>query len=188
MLDYLEWPAQVKEKVMIAYLISRPLPALIMVVALSACSSTATVMDAVSLSERLHVRYEINYATQVADDYKRLFEIELRDELVNVGLLAPEGAGKTNKVSINFLTFRLRDDGSRLIAGIFAGTDEIKSEVVVSNSDGEKIGRGVITTSNASSWGTNAYYLEEHARDISAFVNGGGDSSSVPFTTSPLID
>lgn len=152
------------------------------------CSSTAVVQDAVSLSEREPVSYEISYQTAVEDDWKRLFEVELRDELVRVGLLAPEDALDVNQVSINFLVFRLRDDGTRFMAGIFAGTDEIKSEVVVRNSDGEEIGRSVVTTSNASAWGTNSGYLEDHARDIAAFLNGGKDSESVPFTTAPLLE
>jgi len=124
----------------------------------------------------------------VEDDWKRLFEVELRDELVRVGLLAPDNAKDANLVSVNFLVFRLRDDGTRFMAGIFAGTDEVKSEIVVRNSDGDEIGRSVVTTSNASAWGTNSGYLEDHARDIAAFLSGGEDSESVPFTTAPLLE
>ena len=61
------------------------------------CSSTAVVQDAVSLSEREPVSYEISYQTAVEDDWKRLFEVELRDELVRVGLLAPEDALDVNR-------------------------------------------------------------------------------------------
>ena len=74
------------------------------------------------------------------------------------------------------------------MAGIFAGTDEIKSEIIVRNSDGEEIGRSVVTTSNASAWGSNSGDLEDHARDIAAFLSGGEDSESVPFTTAPLLE
>jgi len=160
----------------------------LMTAAVTGCSSTAVVQNAVSLSEREPVNYEISYQTSVEDDWKRLFEVELRDELVRVGLLAPEDALDVNQVSINFLVFRLRDDGTRFMAGIFAGTDEIKSEVVVRNSDGEEVGRSVVTTSNATAWGTNSGYLEDHARDIAAFLSGGSDASSVPFTTAPLLE
>jgi len=160
----------------------------LMTAAVTGCSSTAVVQNAVSLSEREPVNYEISYQTSVEDDWKRLFEVELRDELVRVGLLAPEDALDVNQVSIDFLVFRLRDDGTRFMAGIFAGTDEIKSEVVVRNSDGEEVGRSVVTTSNASAWGTNSGYLEDHARDIAAFLSGGSDASSVPFTTAPLLE
>jgi len=160
----------------------------LMTATVTGCSSTAVVQNAVSLSEREPVNYEISYQTSVEDDWKRLFEVELHDELVRVGLLAPEDALDVNQVSINFLVFRLRDDGTRFMAGIFAGTDEIKSEVVVRNSDGEEVGRSVVTTSNASAWGTNSGYLEDHARDIAAFLSGGSDASSVPFTTAPLLE
>lgn len=166
----------------------RLMTALLVVMVVTGCSSTAVVQDAVSLSEREPVNYEISYQTAVEDDWKRLFEVELRDELVRVGLLAPEDAENTNLVSINFLVFRLRDDGTRFMAGIFAGTDEIKSEIIVRNSDGEEIGRSVVTTSNASAWGSNSGYLEDHARDIAAFLSGGEDSESVPFTTAPLLE
>jgi len=166
----------------------RLMTALLVVMVVTGCSSTAVVQDAVSLSEREPVNYEISYQTAVEDDWKRLFEVELRDELVRVGLLAPEDAENANLVSINFLVFRLRDDGTRFMAGIFAGTDEIKSEIIVRNSDGEEIGRSVVTTSNASAWGTNSGYLEDHARDIAAFLSGGEDSESVPFTTAPLLE
>ena len=166
----------------------RLMTALLVVMVVTGCSSTAVVQDAVSLSEREPVNYEISYQTAVEDDWKRLFEVELRDELVRVGLLAPEDAENANLVSINFLVFRLRDDGTRFMAGIFAGTDEIKSEIIVRNSDGEEIGRSVVTTSNASAWGSNSGYLEDHARDIAAFLSGGEDSESVPFTTAPLLE
>ena len=166
----------------------RLMTALLVVMVVTGCSSTAVVQDAVSLAEREPVNYEISYQTAVEDDWKRLFEVELRDELVRVGLLAPEDAENANLVSINFLVFRLRDDGTRFMAGIFAGTDEIKSEIIVRNSDGEEIGRSVVTTSNASAWGSNSGYLEDHARDIAAFLSGGEDSESVPFTTAPLLE
>lgn len=166
----------------------RLMTALLVVMVVTGCSSTAVVQDAVSLSEREPVNYEISYQTAAEDDWKRLFEVELRDELVRVGLLAPEDAENANLVSINFLVFRLRDDGTRFMAGIFAGTDEIKSEIIVRNSDGEEIGRSVVTTSNASAWGSNSGYLEDHARDIAAFLSGGEDSESVPFTTAPLLE
>ena len=166
----------------------RAIVALLVMGAVTGCSTTSVVQDSVSLAEREPVTYEISYQAAVEDDWKRLFEVELRDELVRVGLLASDDAVDTNKVSINFLVFRLRDDGSRFMAGIFAGTDEIKSEIVVRNSEGAEIGRGVVTTSNASAWGTNSGYLEDHARDIAAFLSGGEDSSSVPFTTAPLLE
>lgn len=166
----------------------RLMTAFLLFVVVTGCSSTAVVKDEVSLSERKPVNYEIIYQTTVEDDWKRLFEVELRDELVRVGLLAPDDSDSANLVSINFLVFRLRDDGTRFMAGIFAGTDEIKSEIVVRNSDGEEIGRSVVTTSNSSAWGTNSGYLEDHARDIAAFLSGGEDSESVPFTTAPLLE
>ena len=163
----------------------RLMTALLIGAASMGCSSTAIVQDAVSLSEREPVNYEISYQTAVEDNWKRLFEVELRDELVRVGLLAPDDAKGPNQVSINFLVFRLRDDGTRLMAGIFAGTDEIKSEIVVRNTDGEEIGRSVVTTSNASAWGSNSGYLEDHARDIAAFLSGGEDSE---FATAPSLE
>lgn len=166
----------------------RLIVALLVMGAVTGCSTTSVVQDSVSLAEREPVTYEISYQTAVEDNWKRLFEVELRDELVRVGLLASDDAVDTNKVSINFLVLRLRDDGSRFMAGIFAGTDEIKSEIIVRNSEGEEIGRGVVTTSNASAWGTNSGYLEDHARDIAVFLSGGEDSSSVPFTTAPLLE
>ena len=146
--------------------------ALIAILAVAGCSSTTAVQDSIPLAERKPVSYEISYQTAVEDDWKQMFEAKLRDELDRSGLLAPDDAVNPNQVSINFLVFRLRDDASRKLGGLLAGTDEIKSEIVIHNSEGAEIGRSVVTTDNTTAWVTNSRYLEHHARDIAAFISG----------------
>ena len=147
--------------------------ALIAILAVAGCSSTTAVQDSIPLAERKPVSYEISYQTAVEDDWKQMFEVKLREELDRVGLLAPDDAMDSNQVSINFVVFRLRDDVDRKLGGLWAGTDEVKSEIVVRNSEGAEIGRSVVTTSNTTAWVTNSGYLEHHARDIAAFLGGG---------------
>ena len=146
--------------------------ALIAILAVTGCSSTTAIQDSIQLAERKPVSYEISFQTAVEDDWKQMFEVKLREELDRVGLLAPDAAMDSNQVSINFLVFRLRDDADRKLGGLLAGTDEIKSEIVVRNSEGAEIGRSVVTTSNTTAWVTNSGYLEHHARDIAAFLSG----------------
>ena len=146
--------------------------ALIAILAVTGCSSTTAIQDSIQLAERKPVSYEISYQTAVEDDWKQMFEAKLRDELDRAGLLAPDDAMDANQVSINFLVFRLRDNASREFGGLMAGTDEVKSEIVVHNSEGVEIGRSVVTTANATAWVTNSRYLEHHARDIAAFISG----------------
>ena len=146
--------------------------ALIATLAVTGCSSTTAVRASIPLTERRPVSYEISYQTAVEDDWKQMFEIKLSDELDRVGLLAPDDAIDSNQVSINFLVFRLRDDASRKVGGLLAGTDEIKSEIVVRNAEGAELGRSVVTTANATAWVTSSGYLEHHARDVAAFLGG----------------
>ena len=146
--------------------------ALIATLAVTGCSSTTAIRDSIPLTERRPVSYEISYQTAVEDDWKQMFEIKLSDELDRVGLLAPDDAIDSNQVSINFLVFRLRDDASRKVGGLLAGTDEIKSEIVVRNAEGAELGRSVVTTANATAWVTSSGYLEHHARDVAAFLGG----------------
>ena len=147
--------------------------ALLAILAVTGCSSTTAVQDSIPLAERKPVSYEISYQTAVEDDWKQMFEAKLRDELNRSGLLAPDDAVNPDQVSINFLVFRLRDDASRKLGGLLAGTDEIKSEIVVRNAQGAALGRSVVTTANATAWVTSSGYLEHHARDVAAFLSGG---------------
>ena len=147
--------------------------ALIAILAVAGCSSTTAVQDSIPLAERKPVSYAISYQTAVEDEWKQMFEVKLDDELDRVGLLAPDDAMGANQVSINFFVFRLRDNASREFGGLMAGTDEVKSEIVVHNSEGVEIGRSVVTTANASGWVTSSGFLEHHARDVAAFLGGG---------------
>ena len=139
---------------------------------ITGCSTTSTVMDPVNLEEVKPYSVSIEYNTDVADDWKYLFESKLNAALVAAEIKAESGAFGANVAEIKFTTFRLRDDGTRLMAGIFAGTDEVTSEIIVKDSTGMEIGRGVVKTENASAWGSNDGYLEDHAKDIVRFLKG----------------
>ena len=139
---------------------------------LTGCGTTSTVMDPINPSEVKPYAVVIEYNVSVVDDWKYLFESKLQTALAVAGMQADEEDKSANSAEISFVTFRLRDDGTRLMAGIFAGTDEVTSEITARDASGAVIGKGVVTTSNASAWGSNDGYLEEHAKDIVKFLLG----------------
>jgi len=153
---------------------------LILICAMSAsiitgCGTTSTVMDPIDASEVQPYSVSVEYNVEVSDDWKYMFESKLDVQLSAARMKADQTDTVSNLAEITFITFRLRDDGTRLMAGIFAGTDEITSNIVVRDSSGNVIGNGTVTTTNSSAWGSNDGYLEDHARDIVKFLQGNSE-------------
>ena len=144
----------------------------VLTMTLTGCGTTSMVMDQINASEVKPYAVVIEYKVSVADDWKYLFESKLKTELAAAGVQADKDDNSVNSAEISFVTFRLRDDGTRLMAGILAGTDEVTSEITARDASGAVIGKGVVTTSNATAWGTNDGYLKEHAKDIVKFLLG----------------
>ena len=144
----------------------------ILILVLSGCGTTSTVMDPIEASEVKPYKVSVEYNVSVEDDWKYMFESKLKSELAAARMQSDENDKAANSAEIIFITFRLRDDGTRFMAGIFAGTDEVTSEITVRDAAGAVIGKGVVTTSNSSAWGSNEGYLGDHARDVVKFLRG----------------
>lgn len=104
------------------------------------------VMDQINASEVKPYAVVIEYKVSVADDWKYLFESKLKTELAAAGVQADKDDNSVNSAEISFVIFRLRDDGTRLMAGILAGTDEVTSEITARDASGVVIGKDVVTT------------------------------------------
>jgi hypothetical protein len=146
---------------------------LILMAALAGCSSTGTIQDSVTKDEMLPYALEIDYGSNAINrDWTMAFETALNARLQAVGMLA-SGEESGNTATINFTTFRMRSTGTRVAAGIFAGTDEVICSVkVIDRNSGRVVGESEIKTSNVTAWGTSEGYLKDHAEKVADFLLG----------------
>ena len=67
----------------------------------------------------------------------------------------------------------MRADGARIMAGIFAGTDAIRTLVIVNDTDNtETLGEFSVVSKNSTAWGTTKGLIEGHADKIIKYLSG----------------
>lgn len=83
------------------------------------------------------------------------------------------GDQSASQVSIIFNEYKMRADGARIMAGIFAGTDAIRTLVIVNDTDNtETLGEFSVVSKNSTAWGTTKSLIEGHADKIIKYLSG----------------
>lgn len=138
---------------------------------LAGCATNAIVSDDISTGELKPYSLDIDYGPNSLDQsWKTIFEDALNQRLQAAGLLSQK-KGDDNIALVTFTEFRMRSTGTRMVAGIFAGTDSIVSPVKVTNSEtGEVIGEAQIETKNISAWGTTEGFIKDHANKVADYL------------------
>lgn len=148
----------------------------LLVVALSGCTTTSTVQQAVAPAQG--TTYALAFENNGGEDLAGIASLAriIRERLQGAGLLAA-GPAPGARVEVEFTHFRVRSYAARAIAGILAGRDRIASQVTVVGPDGTQAGRFEVETTNLSAWGTGEGLMEQHADEIVARLKPGAPAA-----------
>lgn len=150
--------------------------ALLLCLALAACSTTSTLHQA---PEAVAGRtYELAFVNQGGDDAEGIAALErtIRSRLDAAGLLG--GGANAAKLQVTLTHYYVRSNGARFWAGIMAGRDKIISKVRIVGPDGRQAGSFDVESTNTSAWGTTDGLREKHAEEIVARLRGGSPAAS----------
>jgi hypothetical protein len=131
---------------------------------ITACSTTANIKTAYQFPSNTHFQVQFMPERAMRTRDAAALEQFIKDKLAEAGLLASTPSG--HLLGVNVIYYRMRSDAERFWAGIFAGTDLIKSDVQVKAPGGEVLSEFEVETSNTSAWGVTEGYLADHAEKI----------------------
>ncbi|MGY0219958.1 hypothetical protein ACWJJH_21635 [Endozoicomonadaceae bacterium StTr2] len=138
---------------------------------ITACSSTTKVTQPITAPANLNGFYseiDIEYRNIFAPDYfASILEHNLQQKLEQNALFRK---GEGNHIKVNVFGYNMRSSMSRGLFGVLAGTDRIDSEIIVLDSEGNEIGRSVVTTTNKLVVGHMNDLARMHAEEIARFL------------------
>lgn len=113
--------------------------------------------------------YQLSSDVEIeASDFESLDNLII-DQLS--GNLANSSSQATTNVKVTVREFRMRPDAARFLVGILAGTDNILSEVSVTDiGTGKEIANFTVKSLNDTAWGSSASLLSDHAEEIASYL------------------
>lgn len=88
--------------------------------------------------------------------------------------LAKDNSDKHLEAQILIEEYRMRPDLARLIVGIFAGCDKIRSKVLIYDSfSKEEVGKSFFESNECAAWGVSADVIRAHCDKIVDYLTGG---------------
>jgi hypothetical protein len=158
-------------------LAKRAVPILVALV-LSACGSTTKVTKpidvdpAVSSGPRVYQIETIERPADVPEAFVSNVQGRLDAELKERGLLGDDKSA-THRVQVRITEYRMRHGVARVMLGVLAGKDGVKSTVkVLDRKTGELIGESDVSTFNAAAIGGPGSIAEMHGEEIVDFLAG----------------
>ena len=134
------------------------------------CAGTKVIVDRPLEGKHLgKLAYQLISDVEIeASDFESLDNLII-DQLS--GNLANSSSQAITNVKVTVREFRMRSDAARFLVGIFAGTDNILSEVsVTDNGTGKEIANFTVKSLNDSAWGSSASLLSDHAEEIASYL------------------
>lgn len=152
-----------------------------MVLFLTACGTSGSITRPNIAEPNGKYWYVIQSGGGMSPEAMGIFRGRLDERLAKVR--AADGAPGAYRAEIRVTNYRLRTTATRILAGIFAGTDDIQSMVqIVEPATGRVLGTMAVDTDNATIMGTSRGFIEAHADEIADFLlaGAGGDASTAP--------
>jgi len=116
--------------------------------------------------------FQINPQVDVSAEALEIMNERIQSQLAG-SLDLPSSQG-VKKVQIAIISYRMRDDVTRALVGIFAGTDYITSQVTVTDGTTANVIAGFTVKSlNDSAWGPSRSLIERHADNIVSYLKNG---------------
>lgn len=116
-----------------------------------------------------HYWYTIDNRGNMSPEGMTILKARLDERLGPV--LARGATGGAYEADIVISSYRMRHGAARALAGVMAGTDEIRSSVtIVDPGTGERIGRIDVNSKNQTALGSAGGLIEGHADEIADFL------------------
>lgn len=139
---------------------------------MSACSSSTKVSQAIEkngLAPQHYSHIEIkNNGTEAPEHFEQALKSYLKQVLNNNNLLKTESG---NAININIMDYRMRSGFTRAMFGLLAGKDGIDSEVIVTDENGNVIGKSTVSSYNVMAVGDMQDIARMHAEEIAKFLS-----------------
>lgn len=112
---------------------------------------------------------------------------QIRAGLSDRNLLATKDEDKFLKADILITEYRMRSNAARLLVGIMAGCDTIKSKVTIVDSSSEKtVGQSVFESNECAAWGVSAQVIEAHTKKVIDYLSGRQRNDDLPINLIPM--
>jgi hypothetical protein len=146
---------------------------------LTGCSTSMEVTKPYSAQEGALLEYEVIDNAKITEQGMAIFQSRIEQELRARGRLANNDLESQQKVEINITKYRMRHGATRALVGIFAGTDSMKSTVIIKDKKtGNIISEFKVETANATAYYTSRAMISDHADEIVNYI-------SPPLKTTP---
>jgi hypothetical protein len=139
------------------------------------CGVKSNVILPYHADKNLTITYSISAKelVEVPDEVLETMRNQIKSGLSDRNLLSTKDEDKFLKADILIMEYQMRPDVARLLVGIAAGCDTIKSKVTVVDSSNEiNVGQAVFESSVCQAWGVSAQVIEAHTKKIVDYLSG----------------
>lgn len=153
--------------------------ALLLVSTLSGCIGTdSNVMRPNAGAAGARYWYKVDNPGGMTPEGLSILQNQLDRRLVAVR--AAESDPTALRADVHITSYRMRHGAARALVGVMAGTDHIRSLVViVEPKSGKEIGRAYVESKNQTAIGSAGGLIEGHANEIADFILSGKASATV---------
>lgn len=143
---------------------------LLVVVMLSACSTTSRVQQAHSGLQGRSFDYQ--FTNRGGDNAEGIAELSrvIQNQLQTGGWI--NNGAASGRIEITLTHYYMRHGAARALAGIMAGRDKIISHVRVLDASGTSLAAFEVESTNSTAWGTTGGLHKKHAEEIAAKLKG----------------
>jgi hypothetical protein len=116
----------------------------------------------------LSAKESVEVPTEVLETMRSQIKSGLSDQ----NLLATKNEDRFLQANILITEYRMRPDAARLLVGIMAGCDTIKTEVIIADSSDEKtVGKSEFKSNECAAWGVSAQVIKAHTKKIVDYLS-----------------
>ncbi len=143
-----------------------------MVIALSACGTSSQVRTSYAPAASDKFTYEIINTDGMSDAGLTTLKEKLDAALAARGQRAAGTEPDAKKLNIEITNYYMRNGAARILVGIMAGVDSVRSTVKITDASGTVLGQADVNTKNATAFRTSDGLIESHANEIVDFASG----------------
>ncbi len=133
---------------------------------LAGCSTSSVVHKGYKAAAPETFWYELKGNADTDEAALAQLRAQLDAQLAEARLAGGRNVAGSRRVEIAITHYYLRGNATRILAGIMAGRDKVKSAVQVKGDDGETLASFDIESTNATAWGTSGGLIGRHADEI----------------------
>jgi hypothetical protein len=142
---------------------------------LNGCGAKSNVIKPYQFDSNLKLDFSLSHEEQIEipDEVIETIQKQIQEGLSQQNLLAAKTGENFREAEIHITSYRMRPDAARLLVGIMAGCDNIKSNVVVKDSGSkEKIGESEIMIEECAAWGVQSQVIAAYSEGVVNYLAG----------------